>query len=97
MWSDKQTDKHDEANTHVQFGMDTNHKRTHRMLQGIISTSKITKMATLRNFEVTSKNIRYGESVRHVTTIIIKEYLESFEMWCWRRVEKISWTDRVRN
>jgi hypothetical protein len=22
---------------------------------------------------------------------------ESFEMWCWRRMEKISWTDRVRN
>jgi hypothetical protein len=26
-----------------------------------------------------------------------KKYLESFEMWCWRRMEKISWTDRVRN
>jgi len=24
-------------------------------------------------------------------------YLESFEMWCWRRLEKISWTDRLRN
>ena len=23
--------------------------------------------------------------------------LESFEMWCWRRLEKISWTDHVRN
>jgi hypothetical protein len=22
--------------------------------------------------------------------------LEGFEMWCWRRMEKISWTDRVR-
>jgi hypothetical protein len=21
----------------------------------------------------------------------------SFEMWCWRRMERISWTDRVRN
>jgi hypothetical protein len=26
-----------------------------------------------------------------------KKHLESFEMWCWRRTEKISWTDRVRN
>ena len=26
-----------------------------------------------------------------------KKYLESFEMWCWRKMEKISWTDRVRN
>jgi hypothetical protein len=25
-----------------------------------------------------------------------QKYLESFEMWCWRRME-ISWTDRVRN
>jgi hypothetical protein len=28
---------------------------------------------------------------------IDQKYLESFEMWCWRRMEKISWTDRVRN
>jgi hypothetical protein len=26
-----------------------------------------------------------------------QNYLESFEMWCWRRMEKISWTNRVRN
>jgi predicted GNAT superfamily acetyltransferase len=25
-----------------------------------------------------------------------RKYLESFEMWCWRRMEKISWTDRVK-
>jgi hypothetical protein len=23
--------------------------------------------------------------------------LDSFEMWCWRRMEKIDWMDRVRN
>jgi len=26
-----------------------------------------------------------------------QKYLESFEMWYWRRMEKISWTDHVRN
>ena len=26
-----------------------------------------------------------------------QKYLGSFEMWCWRGMEKISWTDRVRN
>ena len=26
-----------------------------------------------------------------------KKQLESFEMWCWRKMEKISWTDHVRN
>jgi len=26
-----------------------------------------------------------------------QKQLESFEMWCCRRMEKISWTDHVRN
>jgi len=26
-----------------------------------------------------------------------QKYLKSFEMWCWRRMGKIRWTDRVRN
>jgi hypothetical protein len=26
-----------------------------------------------------------------------QKYLEGFEMWCWRRMEKISLTNRVRN
>jgi hypothetical protein len=26
-----------------------------------------------------------------------QKHLESFEMWCGRRMEKISWTDHVRN
>ena len=30
-------------------------------------------------------------------SIELQERLESFEMWRWRRMEKISWTDHVRN
>ena len=26
-----------------------------------------------------------------------RKYFEGFEMWSWRMVEKIGWTDRVRN
>ena len=26
-----------------------------------------------------------------------RKYLESFEMWCWRRMEKIKWSDKVTN
>ena len=26
-----------------------------------------------------------------------QKHLENFEMWCWRRMEKISWADHVRN
>jgi hypothetical protein len=29
--------------------------------------------------------------------IVDQKYMESFEMWCWRGMEKIGWTDRVRN
>jgi hypothetical protein len=25
------------------------------------------------------------------------KYIGSFEMWCWGRMEKISWTGRVKN
>jgi len=26
-----------------------------------------------------------------------QKHLENFEMWCWRRMEKVSWNDHVRN
>jgi hypothetical protein len=25
------------------------------------------------------------------------KHLERFELWCWRRMEKMNWTDRVSN
>jgi hypothetical protein len=28
---------------------------------------------------------------------IDQKYVESFNVWCWGRMEQISWTDRVRN
>jgi hypothetical protein len=28
---------------------------------------------------------------------VVQKHLKSFEMWCWRRMEKLSWTDHVRN
>jgi hypothetical protein len=27
---------------------------------------------------------------------VYRKNMVSFEIWCWRRLEKISWTDRVR-
>ena len=26
-----------------------------------------------------------------------QKYLNTFEMWCWMKLEKITWTDRVKN
>jgi len=31
------------------------------------------------------------------TLTVDQKQLESFEMWCWRRMEKISWIDHGRN
>jgi hypothetical protein len=38
----------------------------------------------------------YGAETWTLRTVDQK-YLESFEMWCWRGIETISWTDHVRN
>jgi len=32
-----------------------------------------------------------------VTQKVDQKYLESFGMWCWRMMDKISWTGHVRN
>jgi hypothetical protein len=29
--------------------------------------------------------------------VVDQTHLERCEMWCWRRMEKISWTNHVRN
>jgi hypothetical protein len=26
-----------------------------------------------------------------------QRYVENFQMWCWRRLVKVTWTDRMRN
>ena len=26
-----------------------------------------------------------------------QKYLESFEMWCWKRMKKINWSEKVKN
>jgi hypothetical protein len=36
-------------------------------------------------------------AIIRVSFIIDQKYLERFEMWFWRKMKKISWTDRVRN
>jgi len=37
----------------------------------------------------------YGAETWTLRTVAQKQ-VESFEMWCWRRMEKISWTVHVR-
>jgi hypothetical protein len=51
--------------------------------------------------EETSKLLQFEHSFYAAGTWTLRKvgqkYLEGFEMWCWRRMEKTSWTDRVRN
>jgi hypothetical protein len=35
--------------------------------------------------------------LKYRTLYCYQKHLESFEMCCWRRMEKISWTNHVRN
>ena len=39
----------------------------------------------------------FSDIILPPSSLVPQKYLESFEMWCWRRMEKISWTDHVRN
>ena len=38
----------------------------------------------------------YG-SETWILTKLEQKYLESFEMWCWRRMEEIKWSEKVNN
>ena len=29
--------------------------------------------------------------------LLLERMLESFEMWCWRKIEKIQWSEKVTN
>ena len=40
---------------------------------------------------------RLGSFCAYLCELTDQKYLESFEMWCWGWMEKISWTDQVRN
>jgi len=51
--------------------------------------------------EETNKMLHWSMALYGAETWTLRaadqKYLESFEVWCWRRMEKISWTDHVRN
>jgi hypothetical protein len=55
----------------------------------------------LKSEEETSKVLNLEQSLVWSETWTLREvdpiYLESYEMWCWRRMEKIGLIDRVRD
>jgi hypothetical protein len=44
----------------------------------------------------TNSTLKLLIEIRYIS-VVDQKHLESFEMWCWRRKEKISLTDHVRN
>jgi hypothetical protein len=65
---------------------------------------KRTLFTSTLDFELRKKLVKcnvcsialYGEATWTLRAVDQK-HLESFEIWCWREMEKISWTDHVRN
>jgi hypothetical protein len=39
----------------------------------------------------------YGTAAIWTLRKLDQKYIKSFEMWCWRKMKKIIWTDHVRN
>ena len=65
---------------------------------------KISLLISKLNIEFKKKLVRcyvwsialYG-SETWILRKLQRKYLESFEMWCWRRMEKIKWSEKVTN
>jgi hypothetical protein len=70
----------------------------------LLSTRRGLFFTSTLDLELTKKLVKcyiwsialYGDETWTLRAVDQK-HLESFEMWCWRRMEKISWTDHVRN
>jgi hypothetical protein len=60
--------------------------------EGSVSTAVCRIPATLLN-----RGHNFMNEYLQVRLHLDQKHLESFEMWYWRRMEKISWTDHVKN
>jgi hypothetical protein len=64
---------------------------------------KKTLFASKLDLEIRKKLVKYIWSIAlygaETWTLrkLDQKHLESFEMWCWKRMEKISWMNRINN
>ena len=69
--------------------------------QKVVSSSLLTSKLSLSLRKKLVKNYVCSIALYGAETWTLrkreKKYLESFEMWCWIRIEKIKWSDRVTN
>ena len=60
-------------------------------------TSKLDFSLRNKLFKCYIWSIALNGAVTRTLRKVDQKYLESFELWCWRRMEKSSRTDRVRS
>ena len=61
---------------------------------------KISLLTSKLNIELKEKLVRfYVWSIALYGSLrkLERNYLETFEIWCWRRMEKIKWPEKVTN
>jgi hypothetical protein len=64
--------------------------------------NKITLSTRKWDLNLEKRELRYGFSKVYGAETwtlrkVDKKYVESFEIWCWRKMEKISWIDHMKN
>jgi len=65
---------------------------------GFLETINSWAIRHRRHSKVSGMTVRFlFKTLELRDTAVDQKHLESFEMWCWRRMEKISWIDHVRN
>jgi hypothetical protein len=75
-----------------------------RMLEQESGKTRAVRSSSKMDLELRKKLVKYyiwSVALYGAETLTLRaidrKHLESFQMWCWRRMEKISWTDYVRN
>jgi hypothetical protein len=71
--------------------------KLHSTRRGLFFTSKLDLELRKTLVKCHMWNIALCVAETWTLRAIDQKHLESFEMWWWKRMEKISWTDHVRN
>ena len=73
----------------------------HVTLCGLVDTYRNCERTFCRCLQITVVYLIWSIALYSAETWTLRatdqKRLESFEMWCWRRTEKIIWADHVRN
>jgi hypothetical protein len=72
-------------------------QKLHSTRRGLFFTSTLDLKLRKKLVKCYIWSIAFYGTVTWTIRAVEQKHTESFEMWCWRRMEKIIWTDHVRN